>query len=54
MIYFRFILECLAVVLVCYAIYREQDLIKLERKIAFYIKAFFKACYFSVLEVIQK
>lgn len=46
----RFFLECAAVALVCYAIYREKDLIKFERKIARYIKAFFKALYYTIKE----
>ena len=46
----RFLLECMAVGLVCYAIYREKDLIKFERKVARYIKAFFKALFFTIKE----
>ncbi len=38
------------VLLGAYAIYREKDLIKFERKAKKYIKAFFKAVYHSVLE----
>ena len=38
------------VLLGAYAIYREKDLIKFERKVIKYIKAFFKALYFTVLE----
>lgn len=47
-VFIRFFLECAAVGLVCYAIYREKDLIKVERKIWKYTKAFFKAAYFSL------
>lgn len=47
-VFIRFFLECVAVGLVCYAIYREKDLIKFERKVWKYAKAFFKAFYFSV------
>lgn len=47
-VFIRFFLECAAVGLVCYAIYREKDLIRFERKVRKYIKAFFKAVYFSV------
>lgn len=54
MIYFRFILECAAVAVVCYAIYHEKDLIKMERKIYKYIKAFLKACYYTCKEVVKK
>ena len=47
-VFIRFFLECAAVGLVCYAIYREKDLIKFERKVWKYTKAFFKAVCFSV------
>lgn len=47
-VFIRFFLECAAVGLVCYAIYREKDLIRFERKIWKYCKAFFKAVYFSI------
>ena len=47
-VFIRFFLECAAVGLVCYAIYREKDLIKFERKVWKYAKAFFKATYFSI------
>ena len=47
-VFIRFFLECVAVGLVCYAIYREKDLIRFERKIWKYSKAFFKAAYFSL------
>ncbi len=38
------------VLLGAYAIYREKDLIKFERTAKKYVKAFFKAVYYSVLE----
>lgn len=47
-VFIRFFLECAAVGLVCYAIYREKDLIRFERKVWKYTKAFFKAAYFSI------
>lgn len=47
-VFLRFFLECAAVGLVCYAIYREKDLIKFERKVWKYTKAFFKSVYFSL------
>lgn len=47
-VFIRFFLECAAVGLVCYAIYREKDLIRFERKVWKYTKAFFKSVYFSV------
>ncbi len=46
----RFFLECAAAGLVCYAIYRERDLIKFERKVWKYTKAFFKAVYYTLKE----
>ncbi len=49
-VFIRFFLECAAVGLVCYAIYREKNLIKFERKVWKYTKAFFKALYYSVQE----
>ncbi len=45
-----FIFNTALVLLGAYAIYREKDLIKFERKVKKYVKAFFKALYFSVLE----
>ena len=47
-VFLRFFLECVAVGLVCYAIYREKDLVRFERKIWKYAKAFFKAFYFTL------
>lgn len=47
-VFIRFFLECAAVGLVCYAIYCEKDLIRFERKVWKYTKAFFKAVYFSL------
>ena len=49
-VFIRFFLECAAVGLVCYAIYREKDLIKFERKVWKYAKAFLKATYFSICD----
>ena len=48
LVFVRFFLECAAVGLVWYAIYREKDLIRFERKVWKYTKAFFKATYFSI------
>ncbi len=33
-----------------YAIFREKDLIRFERKVKKYVKAFFKALYLTLLE----
>lgn len=38
----------------CYAIYREKDLIRFERKVAKYVKAFFKALYYTMKEKMTK
>ena len=47
-VFLRFFLECAAVCLVCYAVYREKDLIRFERRVWKYTKAFFKALCFSI------
>lgn len=46
----KFLIEGMFVLLAGYAIYKEKSLIKFERKIAKYVKAFFKAAYYSILE----
>lgn len=51
-VFIRFFLECAAVGIVCYAIYREKDLIRFERRVWKYTKAFFKAVYFSLQDKI--
>ena len=53
-VFIRFFLECAAVGLVCYAIYREKDLIRFERKIWKYTKAFFKALRFTLRDKFAK
>lgn len=50
----RFFLECLFLALVCYAIYRESDLVRFERKAWRFIKAFFKALYYTTKDQINK
>lgn len=47
-------MECLFLALVCYAIYRESDLVRFERKVWFYIKAFVKALYCTAKDQINK
>ena len=42
--------EVALVLLGAYAIYREKDIARFERKALKYIKAFFKAVYYTVLE----
>lgn len=44
----RFVLEIAAVVLCCYGIYREKDLVRFERKVWIYTKAFVKSVVFSL------
>lgn len=45
---FKILVLCALVILASYSIYREADLIKFERKVGKYIKAFFKALYYSI------
>lgn len=42
--------EIAFILLGAYAIYREKDIIRFERKVAKYVKAFFKAVYYTILE----
>ncbi len=42
--------EISLILLGAYAIYREKDIARFERKLAKYIKAFFKAVYYTILE----
>lgn len=44
----KVILELSAIALLCYGVYREKDLIKFERKIFKYVKAFVLSCVYSV------
>ena len=45
---FKILVQSTLIILAAYSIYREKDLIKLERKAVKYIKAFFKALYYTV------
>lgn len=45
---FKILVQTALILLAAYSIYREKDLIKLERKVAKYVKAFFKALYYTV------
>ncbi len=49
----EFFLGCMAVAGCCYLIYREKDLIKFERKVWKYVKAFFKAVVYTVAEKLE-
>lgn len=49
----RFMLECMAAAICCYAVYREKDLIKFEHKAWVYTKAFFKAFYYTMAEKLR-
>lgn len=51
---FVFVLECCALALLCYSIYREKDIAKFERKAWFYIKAFFKALFYTVRDLVKR
>jgi len=44
----RLTLEFLAIILVCYCVYRQNDIAKWEQKVWRYIKGFFKAVVFTV------
>lgn len=44
----KFLFNLSLVLLGAYAIYREKDLIRFERKVWKYTKAFFKALYYTV------
>ena len=48
----KFLLEVGAILLGCYLIYREKDLIKFEKKVFKYTKAFFKACAYTLRDKI--
>lgn len=52
--FLEFLFQVILVLIGAYAIYREQDLAKFERKVARYIKAFFKALYYTVKEATQR
>ena len=44
----KLFIEIAIISLGAYAIYREKDLIRFERKVAKYVKAFFKALQYSI------
>ena len=46
----KFLFNISLVLLGAYAIYREKDLIKFERKVKKYVKAFLKAVYYTILQ----
>lgn len=48
----KFLLEVSAILLGCYLIYREKDLIKFEKKVWKYAKAFVKACAYTLRDKI--
>ena len=50
----EFFLGCMAVAGCCYLIYKEKELIKWERKVWKYIKAFFKALVLTIIEKLEK
>ncbi len=48
------IIEILIILVLSYGVYREKSLIRFEQKIAKYIKAFFKAVYYSIKDLVEK
>lgn len=50
----KLVVEVLIISLGAYAIYREKDLIRFERKVAKYVKAFFKALFCTIQDKKQK
>lgn len=44
----KVVLELSAIALLCYGVYREKDLIKFERKVFKYLKAFVLSCVYTV------
>ena len=44
----KLFIEIAIITLGAYAIYREKDLVKFERKVAKYIRAFFKALAYTI------
>lgn len=50
---FIFVLECCALALLMYCIYREKDIAKCERQAWFYTKAFFKALFYTVRDFVK-
>ena len=45
---FKILVLSALIILASYSIYREADLVKFERKLGKYIKAFFKALYYTI------
>lgn len=48
------ILELSAIALLCYGVYREKDLIKFERKVFKYVKAFVLSCAYSIRDKFKR
>ena len=46
----KFAFNLALVLLGVFAIYKEKELIKFERKVKKYVKAFFKAVYYTIME----
>ncbi len=50
----KVILELSAIALLCYGVYREKDLIKFERKVFKYVKAFVLSCVYCIRDRFQR
>jgi hypothetical protein len=47
-------LELLAIGVFCYGVKNENKLIEFEHKVWFYVKAFFKSCYYTLKDWVKK
>lgn len=52
--FIKVVFELSAIALLCYGIYREKDLVKFERKVFKYVKAFVLSCAYSVKDLFVK
>ena len=52
--FIKVVFELSAIALLCYGIYREKDLVKFERKVFKYVKAFVLSCVYSVKDLFVK
>ena len=52
--FIKVVFELSAIALLCYGIYHEKDLVKFERKVFKYVKAFVLSCAYSVKDLLVK
>lgn len=52
--FLKAILELFAIGVFCYGVKNENKLIEFEHKAWFYVKAFFKACYYTLKDWVKK